>query len=208
MQINFKYLHYHFNICVVLIANIVFKEVLASQPYEDFALSAGNLCEYIDRYQTNNKGDMNFCSFTPYFTTHYDIPFIENFLISPEVGLTLPKSGPDSDLNYMGLMLLLNAKYSALSNNLQLLLGPGLYFTRIAPKGGTAVLNNGNSTSTFTIPNEVIFTRNFIINLGVDYKFLPQWSVGAHTYIFNLLEKEDRAFSFGINGSYHFGDIL
>ncbi|MGZ3788628.1 MAG: hypothetical protein ACXVLQ_08905 [Bacteriovorax sp.] len=171
----------------------------------DAALSLGNLCEYVGKIQTNDSGSTNVCTFTPYLSGSVDFPLTPLFALSPEAGFSFPKSGRDENISKMNLFILANTKYKF--SPFHVLGGLGFFFTRISGKGGNEELNNGTSTSSFPLPDSTIYSRNFILNLGLGASFDSHWSADLHTYVFNLLESEDRAFSIVINGTYHFGEF-
>ena len=172
----------------------------------DFYISGGNLCEYIGKIQTSADGGKNFCSFMPSFSLNYDYFTSTDFAISPEIGATLPKSGRDSNIKTMALYTLLNAKFK--TSFVNIFAGAGLYFTRIWGPGGDETLNNGNSSDSFPLPKEAVYTKNLIVQLGISNEFSKEISGEIYTYIFNALKKEDRAVSAGVSLSYHFGDVL
>lgn len=171
----------------------------------DATFSVGNLCEYIGKIQTDDKGAMNSCEFNPYLSAAMDVPITTNFFLSPELGFTLPKHGRDENISKMTFFGLANSKYKL--NMFHFIGGAGLFFTRISASGGSEDLNNGGTTSSFPLPEGAIYSRNFILNLGFGADFSPSLSADLHTYVFNLLSSDDRAFSVLINGTYHFGEF-
>lgn len=171
----------------------------------DVTASLGNLCEFIGKIQTDESGDTNFCGFNPYLAATFDYPLSPQFILSPEAGFSFPKKGRDENISKMTTFILANAKYRF--SMFHLLAGAGLFFTRISGDGGEQELNNGNTTSSFPMPDSTVYSRNFIVNLGAGINFTPKWSADFHTFIFNLLESEDRAYSVAINGTYHFGEF-
>lgn len=172
----------------------------------DLNVSLGNLCEYIGTYQTDAEGTKNGCSFLPTLSGSLDYYLTNKFAVSPQIGLTMPKSGADKNIKRMTLFALANAKFK--TNYVNLLGGVGFYFTRISGPGGEEELNNGNSTDSFPLPKEAVYSRNFIINLGLGLDFTDEWSGELYTYVFNALKSEDRAVSVGATISYHFGEVL
>ncbi len=172
----------------------------------DLNVSLGNLCEYVGKIQTNNSGDTNTCSFLPTLSGSYDLFLTNEFAFSPQLGATLPKSGRDENIKRMTFFGLLNMKYK--TSYLTFITGAGVYVTRIWGPGGEAELNNGNSTDSFPLPEEAVYAKNFIVNLGASYNFNEKWSAEIYTYIFNALESEERALSIGATATYHFGDLL
>jgi hypothetical protein len=176
------------------------------QSTNDFYTSLGNLCEYVGKIQTDENGGKNFCSFMPTVSMNYDYTLVPDFALSPQLGATLPKSGRDENINSMTLFALLNGKYRTSLVNLTG--GAGLYITRIWGPGGDETLNNGNSSDAFPLPKDAVYSRNFILNLGISKDFSKEISGELYTYIFNALKNEDRALSLGLSLSYHFGDVL
>ncbi len=182
-------------------------------------LSVGNLCEYVGQIQTDGNGSKNafsfnpylaiknVCSFNPYLATSLDYQLTPQLFLSPQIGFSVPvKSGSDENVIRMNFIVLLNAKYK--TNFVNMIGGMGFFLTRISGPGGEAVLNNGTSTDSFPLPEEAIYTRNFIINLGLELQFTQDWSGELRSYIFNLTTSEDRAYSLGVHATYHFGAQL
>ncbi len=172
----------------------------------DLNVSLGNLCEYVGKIQTDEDGGKNFCSFLPSLSGNLDFFITPEFVLSPQLGATLPKSGRDENIKRMTMYALLNSKYK--TSYVNLIGGAGLYLTRISGPGGEALLNNGNGTDSFPLPKDAVYTRNFIVNLGLGFDFNKEWSAELYTYVFNALKSEDRAFSLGFSATYHFGEVL
>lgn len=172
----------------------------------DLNISLGNLCEYVGTYQTGTDGSKNTCSFLPSLALSYEYYFTPKFALAPQIGATLPKKGADDTIDRMTLFALANMKYR--TSYVNLIGGLGFYFTRISGPGGEQELNNGNSTDSFPLPKEAVYSRNVIVNLGLGLDFTDDFSGELYTYIFNATESEDRAFSIGAAVTYHFGDVL
>lgn len=172
----------------------------------DANISVGNLTEFITRVQTDDSGTLNVLTFNPYIASAINFN-IENssILLSPELGFTIPKSGRDQNTNRMTFYSILNLKYNFESIFLDF--GAGLFFTRIWGNGGNESLNNGNSTTSFPLPDKSTISRNTIVNLGLGHHFNSDWDAEVHTYIFNLISRDDRSYSLLLNGTYHFGEL-
>jgi hypothetical protein len=195
---NLKYLTFLFGF-------ILFTFATQAKAY-DFTLSLGNLCEYVGKIQTDESGSTNVCQFNPYLASSLDMYFNPDLALSPEAGFSIPKHGRDENITKMTLFALANLKYK-FNSSVHAIGGLGLFFTRLSGKGGTEDLNNGNGTSSFPLPDATVYSRNFIVNLGAGVDFNQNWGADLHTYIFNALKSEDRAFSIAINGTYHFGEF-
>jgi hypothetical protein len=171
----------------------------------DATLSLGNLCEFVGRIQTDDSGSINVCSFNPYLASSVELAVNEQLIFAPEIGFSFPKHGRDENISKMSLFALANAKYRF--SMFHFIGGAGLFFSRISGKGGTEDLNNGNGTVSFPMPETTVYARNFIVNLGLGIDLNKSWGADLHTFIFNALTSEDRAFSIAINGTYHFGEF-
>jgi hypothetical protein len=191
---------------LLLPTHVIFAAAKSQSSNNDFSLSIGNLCEYIGKYQTNENGSKNACSFLPSVAGNFDYYFTPGLILSPQLGATLPKSGRDENIKRMTFFGLLNAKYK--TEYVNFILGTGFYFTRIWGPGGEEALNNGNSSDSFPLPAEAVYSRNFIVNLGLGHDFNREWSGELYTYIFNAESSSARAFSAGANVTYHFGEFL
>ncbi len=171
----------------------------------DTIFSIGNICEFIGKIQTDDSGSTNVCSFNPYLSSTVDFTLYKNVILAPEFGITFPQNGRDSNISKMNIVAIVNSKYTF--SMLHLFFGAGFYFTRLSSSGGEEILNNGNSTTSFPLPDSAIYTRNFIFNLGARFPINPKWSLDAHSFIFNLYNFEERSFSAVFNLNYHFGEF-
>jgi hypothetical protein len=91
------------------------------------------------------------------------------WLISPNLSYTvLGKTDPDGPKTHI-LTLSVPFKYSL--GPVFLKGGPGILFDMLSGPGGTAVLNNGTSTATFTLPSGSTTSRILFIDLGAGVPF-------------------------------------
>jgi hypothetical protein len=171
----------------------------------DANFSFGNLCEYVGKIQTDDKGSINICSLNPYVAGAIDYTLNNKFIFSNEYGFTLPQSGRDKNISKSSLFALANIKY--IYNIFHATGGFGFFISRIQGPGGEENLNNGNSHDSFPLPDTTVYALNLILNLGFGVDINKEWSADLHTFIFNTFTSEDRAFSIAINGSYHFGEF-
>jgi hypothetical protein len=171
----------------------------------DLTLSLGNLCEYIGQIQIDDNGTKNKCTFNPYIAGAIDYPLSNQLILSPEYGFSAPKSGRDENITKMSLFALANVKYKF--SSMHLIGGLGYFITRIQGDGGEEELQNGNSTVSFPLPDTTAYSVNLILNLGLGFDFNKDWSADLHSFVFNTLTTEDRAYSFALNGTYHFGEF-
>lgn len=185
---------------------LLWTDLFAQTSATDLTFSLGNLCEFVGEIQTDENGDTNVCSFHPYLATSLDYAINPKLLLSPQVGFSIPQSGTDENIKRMSMIALLNTKFK--TTYLNMIGGLGFFFTRIWGPGGEAQLNNGTGTDSFPLPDEAVYSRNFILNLGLELDFSKEWSGELRSYVFNLTSSEDRAFSVGLQATYHFGGVL
>ena len=170
----------------------------------DTALSIGNLCEFVGVVATDELGTKSYCQFNPYLMGHIQNKLDENWTVSAEMGITIPKSGRDQNINKFSFFPLVNLDYTW--GDFKLGPGIGLYVTRISSGGGEEVLNNGTSVDSFPLPDETVYTRNTVLNLHLGYQLNTDWSLNSQVLFFNLLTNEDRAFHIGAYLTYFFGE--
>lgn len=173
---------------------------------DDLSLSFGNLCEFIGKIQKDGTGKKNTCDFLPVLALGYNYFLTDNFALAPQFSSTLPKAGRDKNIKRMALIGTLNGKYK--TGSVDFIFGAGFFVTRIWGPGGDEILDNGDSSDSFPLPKEAIYSRNFIAHFGIGTHFTNEISSEIYTYIFNSFKKEERSFSLGLNFSYHFGDVL
>ena len=201
-----KYPTNKFKTIVLLVTFAFSANVFAAANTHEIYVSVGSLCEYYKTYQIDENGAKNGCSFLPLIAGSIDYNLTSNFTITPQLGFTMPKSGVDENINRMTMFTLINAKFK--TKYVNFFGGTGFYITRISGPGGEAELNNGGGSDSFPLPDEAVYSRNFIVNLGLGVNINKEISTELYTYIFNASESLERAYSFGITLSYHFGEVL
>lgn len=93
---------------------------------------------------------------------------------SPTFSLTpISKSGANAGETSRLMTLDLRALWEP-GSGFDLHFGPGLLFQTLSGSGGTVVLNNGTSTSTFGLPSGSVTTRIFYFDLGLGFQIV-EW---------------------------------
>ena len=176
----------------------------ATAKTHEIYMSVGSLCEYLKTYQVDENGTKNGCGFLPTISGSIDYNLTSNLAVTPQLGFTMPKSGVDENVNRMTIFILANVKYKI--NYFNIFAGTGYHITRISGPGGELELNNGGGSDSFPLPDEAVYSRNVIVNLGLGINFNKEISAEFYTYIFNAFESLERAYSLGLTFSYHFGE--
>ena len=178
----------------------------ATAKTHEIYMSIGNLCEYLKTYQIDENGTKNGCSFLPSLSGSIDYNLLSNLAVTPQLGFTMPSSGVDENVNRFTFFILTNVKYK--KDFFNIFAGTGFYITRTSGPGGELELNNGGGTDSFPLPDEAVYSRNLIVNLGLGVNFNKEISAEIYTYIFNAFESLERTYSIGLTISYHFGEVL
>ena len=99
------------------------------------------------------------------FIFKYDYEMTSGWFVAPQLNYTLlPRKtkgdGAEVTINHIVF------NFGRNSGNYDWSFGPGILRETIKGKGGTTVLNNGNSTSTFANPGRSVTTQNITLDLG------------------------------------------
>lgn len=168
--------------------------------YSELGFGLNN--SYLKKIQVDEAGTKNTLKLRPYFSGALRWQLPQQFLFAPELRIGLPYKGRDEQLKKLEWTLQLPVVY--LIRDYELRFGPGLYWTRLWGPGGVQELDNGLGVDSFFMPSEAQTALNLTWMLGVDYTFLPAWSVRFDLQAFNLVESERRAFSQTLSLHYHF----
>jgi opacity protein-like surface antigen len=173
---------------------------------DDISLGIGNLTQFVNKLQTNESGSKNIITFLPYIQLSGKIPFTERFSFIPEFTLTIPKKSNDDLITRLTYIVIGNVAYDW--RRFTFLAGMGLSFTRLTADGGYKELNNGNGYDYFPVPKGTRTSSNIIFHLGTSYEFRKNMSAKVGLHFYNLEDSDERAVSYTIGLTYHFGDMI
>jgi hypothetical protein len=163
-------------------------------------IGAGVYAPFPGSIQTDKKGGKNYFTPMPMIQLEHNFVFRRSFVIRPQLGfiyhLPVPSSTPTkSDYSKYGLHAQILFKKD-FTKRLQFLYGVGNHMTVISGSGGTRLLNNGNSETTFSLPSESVTSYNGTLDLGFLF-WLKNNTVSLQwmTSIFSILNAEKRDFS-------------
>lgn len=172
-----------------------------------FSLSLDNRCDQIKKYQ-NQKGSKNICQINPIFGLHYTHDFNQKLKFNAKTDLSWPYTADDHSYTRLTASLLVGVNYYPHSFPLYYNAMLGLSFTHLRGRGGTQILNNGNSTEEFYNPSLSRTAYNLITNLGFGYDLTNFLSTQIYTQVFNLENSDKRSFNIGFGIIYHLGKRL
>lgn len=181
------------------------------QQPQDLKVGAHLLALHIDQVQVDDQGTQNGLDPDLFLSLEasWQLDLIhENLSWAPQLGLGLPHSGRDENINKWQYFLSSPLRYSW-GEKIQSHFGPGLFMTRLSSRGGTAELNNGTqNTDNFFLPEESSTSMNLIWSAGARWEFRPQFSLGTDLIVFNLTESISRTYSASLSLHYSFGEVL
>lgn len=172
-----------------------------------FSLSLDNRCDQIKKYQ-NQSGSKNICEVNPVFGVQYTSTLNKKLRFNAKADLAWPYTAEDKSYTRFNANLLAGVNYYPHEIPLYYNAMLGFAFTHIRGKGGTQVLNNGNTTEEFYNPNLSRTARNIIINLGLGHDYNTLFSSQLYTQIYNLENSDKRSVNIGFGIIYHLGKIL
>jgi hypothetical protein len=82
--------------------------------------------------------------------------------------------------------------------------GVSTFITTVYGNGGTKVLNDGGTTSTFYLPGDVGKSYNTALTFGAENVFKEHWALRLDTYIVGVLSKTARQLSYSTSVHYYF----
>lgn len=148
----------------------------------------GNLCETVGKYQSDNKGSLSYCQFNPLIGGSYIFDQYEFSLSYQHL-----KNLPDQNISRMSLFWQLNYRYTINEKWPILIGGVGLYTLKVSGKGGTVTLNNGNSTGTFIVPDNTVYSNNFTYDAALEMPITPEINTRLTFSFLNLFDSNKRS---------------
>lgn len=161
----------------------------------------GSHTEFYNAVQNDDSGGLRKFDFAPTVGVGLLWPVQSKFLFLPEFNWVLPQTMENSHIMINTFMLRADGGYDLLSW-LRLRLGTSLMWQNQQGKGGTAQMNNGNTTSNFYYPDENRSSLNNTLDFGLETLFNP-FSVRLQAYTYSVFKKEQRQFSYTLFASYY-----
>jgi len=164
-------------------------------------MGLGNLVTDSGLYQKNRKGQKQNFEYAPYLSFHYRWEFSSRFEFTPELGFAFHKR-PSPNHSRMTFMLLYPVSWRMWRRH-YLRGGLANLVTRVAGKGGSVFMNNGNGVSLFARPSGATYSPAAAAFLGYEYRFREYLAVRFDTFLVPMLARPMRlAFSLSTNLYY------
>lgn len=168
---------------------------------KDIYFNLGTHTEFFNAIQTDDKGTLRKFDFAPTIGAGVTIPMAEQFYFAPEFNWVLPQMMEESNIMINTFMLRGDVAYD-LMGWLRTRIGTSLMWQNQQGKGGSAKLNNGNSTSTFYYPDENRSSFNNTLDLGAEAMY-ENFSIRLQTYIYSVFRSDRRQISYTLFLTYY-----
>ncbi len=173
---------------------------------KNISFNLGSHTEFYDAVQNDDSGGLRKFDLAPTIGIGLKWPLKSQFLFLPEFNWVLPQTMEKSHIMINTFMLRADAGYDLLSW-LRLRLGTSLMWQNQQGKGGTAQMNNGNTTSNFYYPDENRSSLNNTLDFGLESVFDPL-AVRLQVYTYSVFKKEQRQFSYTVFLTYYWDKSL
>ena len=164
-------------------------------------INLGSHTEFYNAVQNDDSGGLRKFDLAPTLGVGLLWPLQSQFSFLPEFNWVLPQTMEKSNIMINTFMLRADAGYDLVSW-LRLRLGTSLMWQNQQGKGGTAQMNNGNTTSNFYYPDENRSSLNNTLDFGLETAFDP-FAIRLQVYTYSVFKKEQRQFSYTIFASYY-----
>lgn len=174
----------------------------ASSPLIDsIYFNFGNHTEFYNAVQVDDTGQMRKFQWAPTIGLGLNIPLAYSWRFIPEFNWVLPFSDSSNNKVMKNLfMFRADFGYDVLEW-FRLRVGTSLMVLNQHGKGGTAQIDNGNSTSTFYYPDENHTSFNNTFDLGTEFIY-EDWSARFQAYTYSLFKAERRQVSYSLFLTY------
>ena len=159
-----------------------------------------NNLRHVGKIQTDAEGTTNFLEFSPgvLLATSMPAPLLTNTWFYPGAALFFPKRSDDdlytkwdAEINFHLL--------TPLTTTFDFIYGATYLMNLIVGAGGTSVQNNGNSSSTYYVPEESRFTGGFAPEVGVRYEFWRAKYIYFGVLGHQVFDADARSFTLSLN---------
>ncbi len=183
----------------ILLINISTKAITVTNSY----LGVATMTEQVNEVQTSGDGSKNSFELNPGILAGIALPLNNSSTLNfcPEIGVLLPRHTEGGDITRSSYFFWSNLSYDI--SDWTLRAGLGINYTRISSTGGTKSLGNGNSSSTFYLPQYAETANNFVIQAGIEYFFSRSFSSRIDGVTLGVGDSDKRAFSYMISILYH-----
>lgn len=168
-----------------------------------FWLGAGTLTHNFLHSQTDKTGKTNKFDFFPIVLAGatWSSP-LQGISFSPGIGYAkMLKSKDNTKKSEIVLQYHLSQR---IFNGVQFRYGFSTYITKVSGDGGTVQLNNGNSTSTFYVPEKTSTSYTGSLDLGAEAFMLQNISMRLQFSILRFLSSDKRKVTHLLSANYYF----
>lgn len=177
------------------------RQKTSDEVYDRYFFNVGSHTEFINNVQIDASGGMRTFEFAPALGAGLRIPMEGLFTFFPELNWVLPRTTSDSRIIKNLFMLRGDFGHEPV-DWFRVRVGTSLMWLNQHGRGGSAELNNGNTTSTFYYPEDNRSSINNTLDVGAEL-LMDQWAVRLQTYTYSAFKKDRRQFSYSLFLTYY-----
>ncbi|MCM2349794.1 MAG: hypothetical protein NDI69_07220 [Bacteriovoracaceae bacterium] len=168
---------------------------------ETILFNLGTHTEFYNKIQDDSSGGTRKFDFAPTLGAGIKLPLIDHWHFLPEFNWVLPQNAGSDRIIKNTFMLRADFGYD-LMDWFRLRAGTSLIWLNQHGRGGSAEINNGNSTSTFYYPDENRSSLNNTLDFGAEV-LMQDWALRLQTYVYSVFLAEKRQTSYTLFISYY-----
>lgn len=161
----------------------------------------GSHTEFYNSVQSDSSGGTRKFDVAPTIGTGLKVPLAGHFSFLPELNWVLPQEAGSSRIIKNTFMLRADFGHDLLEW-LRVRAGTSLIWLNQHGRGGSAKMNNGNTTSTFYYPDENRSSLNNTLDFGAELLW-QDWALRLQTYIYSVFMADKRQTSYTLFVSYY-----
>lgn len=174
---------------------------IATAPKASALFSIGNFISDYAEYQKNRDSELQHFEFAPYLGGHYKWKLSSRWEFIPELDFAFHKR-PSPNHSRATILLLYPFALKMWSKHYAHF-GIGNMIVRVAGGGGTVLMNNGTSYSTFVKANSATYSQSTTGFLSYEYRMRDYLSFKLSTFIAPVLAKKP-SFAFSVSTNLYY----
>ena len=177
---------------VLLLTQVIFSQADANY------IGVENNFRHIGQIQTDDRGDTNFFEFSPGVIFATSIPFTQSLWFYPGASLFFPQSSDDGLYSTWKGELNFHLLYP-FTEKVDFIFGSTYLATLIVGSGGTSVQGNGESSSTYYVPEESKLIGGFAPEVGIRYEFWRAKYIYLGAIVHQILDTDAQSFTVSLS---------
>lgn len=169
--------------------------------FSKYIFNVGTHTEFYNNIQNDTSGGVRKFDISPTLGLGFFVPLESEITFLPEINWVLPQTVDGSKIIKNLFMFRADFGYDPV-DWFRLRLGTSLMWLNQHGTGGSAEVNNGNSTSTFYYPDENRSSFNNTLDIGGEF-LMDEWALRLQTYTYSVFKEQKRQISYSLFLTYY-----